>query len=320
MDGSYRFFIVFIDILIPFCLGLWLRKKQISPEIIRYVIKTNVIPVTTALSLISFWMVSLTPVLLWLPFSVAFMCFIPAGVFFLFEKRRFSDPREQGSYLAAMMMGNIGTLAGLCAYILYGETGFAYVQLIGMPQVLVLVHFCFPAAQYYYALWKNQGSAARPHFRVREMLLTWNQLPAAGVAAGLLLSYAGVPHPAAVGTIFGALIHVSAWMGMIPVGYGTDIKGAFRYWKRLWMLIPVKFMLVPAVLYGMTRYLTDDQTVLVCVLLSAAAPTAIFSVMTSQLYDLSVDLAESSFIMTTLLFLLIIYPAVYWYIGSGGTL
>ena len=115
MEGSYRFFIVFIDILIPFCLGLWLRKKQVSQEMIRSIIRINVVPVTTALSLISFWMVPLTPVLLWLPFSVAFMCFIPAGVFFLFDRNRFPDPREQGRYLAPLMMGNFGTLAGMGA-------------------------------------------------------------------------------------------------------------------------------------------------------------------------------------------------------------
>ena len=66
----------------------------------------------------------------------------------------------------------------------------------------------------------------------------------------------------------------------------------------------------------MTIFVVDDPAILVCVILSAAAPTAIFSVATAQLYDLNVDIAESSFITTTLAFLFIIYPVVYWWAKS----
>lgn len=315
----YRFLIVFIDIVIPFCLGLWLKKAGLSPEIMRLVIRTNVVPVTTALSLISFWTIHLTPVLILLPLSVIPICFLPVLFFYACESRRFADPREKGSYLVSMMMGNIGTMAGLCAYILFGETGFAYVQLIGMPQVLIFVLFCFPMAQYYYALWKNQGKAERPKLKAAELLLTWNQLPAVGVLVGMGLGYFDVTRPAFVGYVFTALIHISAWMGMISVGYGTDMKRARSYVRRLWMLVPVKFLALPLIMYNLLKCVTDDQTVIACILLASAAPTAIFSVMTAQLYDLNVDLAESSFLSTTILFLLTIYPLAYWFITSGGT-
>lgn len=316
---EYRFLIVFIDIILPFLLGLWLKRAGLSPEWMRLLIKTNVVPVTTALSVISFWSVHLDPVLVLLPLSVIPICFIPVLYFYAFESHRFADPREKGSYLVSIMMGNIGTMAGLCGYILFGESGFAYIQLIGMPQVLIFVLYCFPMAQYYYAMWKNQGKGERPHLKVREMLFTWNQLPAVGVVIGMTLGYFDVTRPAAVGTAFSCLIHLSAWLGMISVGYGTSLSGAMRYMRRLWVVFPVKFIMMPLLMYFFVKCFTDNQQVIACILLASAAPTAIFSVMTAQLYDLSVDLAESSLLGTTIFFLFCIYPLVYWYITSGGT-
>lgn len=152
-----RFFVVFADILLPLALGMALRRWGLSRDILRLIIKANVVGVASFLSLVSFWPVHVTRELLWLPVSILPICFLPVLIFYLFQKNRFTNPLDQGSYLISMMLGNIGTLAGLCAYVLYGEVGFAYVQLIAVPQILVIVLFCFPMAQRFYEM----GSAQR---------------------------------------------------------------------------------------------------------------------------------------------------------------
>lgn len=146
MEDWSRFLIVFADILVPLFLGKTLRAQGIAREWMRFLIRVNVVGALSGLSLISFWSLRVSAELLWLPLSILPICFFPIPLFYLLEKRRFSDPRDQGSYFLAMILGNIGTLAGLCAYTLFGETGFAYIQLIAVPQVLVIVLFCFPAA------------------------------------------------------------------------------------------------------------------------------------------------------------------------------
>lgn len=319
MDNNYRFLIVFIDVLIPFFIGMWLKKNGFSHEWMRCIIRLNVVAVTTVLSVISFWELKITPELLWLPVSVIFICFIPAVFVFLFDRHRFSDPREQGSYLIVQMMGNIGTLGGLCAYVLYGEQGFAYMQMIGMPQVIVIVLFCFPAAQYYYDMWKYGNADRKRGFNLFQALFTWNQLPVVGIAAGILLAEGEVPKPAAVSLLFSALIHVNAWLGTIPVGYGINIGGTKKYYRHIWKTVPIKFILLPAVLWGMTRLITDDQMILSCVVLSAGVPAALCSVVAAQLYRLNVDLTEAGFLLTTGIFLFLIYPLFWWYVTFGGT-
>ena len=133
-----RFFVVFADILLPLALGMALRRWGLSKDILRLIIKANVVGVASFLSLVSFWSVHVTRELLWLPVSILPICFLPVLIFYLFQKNRFTNPLDQGSYLISMMLGNIGTLAGLCAYVLYGEVGFAYVQLIAVPQIHLL--------------------------------------------------------------------------------------------------------------------------------------------------------------------------------------
>jgi predicted permease len=291
---------------------MFLRRWGFPNSILRLIIKANVVVIATFLSTVSFWSVKITPELLWLPVSSMPICFLPVAVFYAFEKNRFSDPREQGSYMISMMLGNIGTLAGLCAYVLFGAIGFAYIQLIAIPQILTIVLFCFPMGQYYHDRWAHQGQSGPMKIHLREMLLTWNQLPAVGVLVGLTLAALHVEKPEIVSTTFTILIHLSAWMGMVPVGYDLDLKSARAYAWKLWPVFPIKFIFLPVVLYGLTTLFVSDPAIITCVILAAAAPTAIFAVASAQLYKLNVDLAESSFLTTTLAFLFLIYPLVYW--------
>lgn len=318
MEGSEpmssRFLIVFADILLPLALGMGLRKWGLSREILRLVIKANVVVVATFLSVVSFWSVHVTRELLWLPVSIIPICFLPVLVFYLFEKKRFTSPLDQGSYMISMMLGNIGTLAGLCAYVLYGERGFAYVQLIAVPQILVIVLYCFPMAQRFYESAHPEDRLGGKKTSILRLLLTPNQLPAVGVAVGLILAGCHVERPQAVGILFTILIHFSAWMGMVPVGYDLHLDCVGKYAMKLWPIFPVKFLLLPAVLYGLTILFVSDPAMVTCVVLAAGAPTAIFAVASAQLYGLNVDLAESSFVTTTLAFLFVLYPLVYWWV------
>ncbi len=311
MDEISRFLIVFMDTLLPLAAGVWLRRLGMDRSWLRLMIRVNVAAVLTALSVVSFWSVQVSAQMLWLPLSIFPICLIPMAVGFVWDQHRFSDPREQGSYIVSMMLGNIGTVSGLAAFSLYGAVGFAYIQLVAVPQILPIALVAFPLGQYYYDRWKHDGASSGQKVSLWKMLVTVNQLPVLGLFAGLLLGASGMEKPAALSPLFTALIHLNAWLGMIPVGYDLSLNGMKRYALRLWPIFPVKFLLLPLALYGMSLCFLSDRAMLVSVVLAAAAPTAIFSVATAQLYRLNVDLAESSFFTTTLFFLFVEYPLLY---------
>ena len=52
----------------------------------------------------------------------------------------------------------------------------------------------------------------------------------------------------------------------------------------------------------------------------AATPAAINSVITAQLYKLNVDLTIASFLLTTVVFVLVVFPVFFFYIHLGGRL
>ena len=53
-------------------------------------------------------------------------------------------------------------------------------------------------------------------------------------------------------------------------------------------------------------------------LLAAAAPSAINSVLAARINRLNVDFTIASFLMTTAIFLLILFPAFFLYVTHGG--
>ena len=76
---------------------------------------------------------------------------------------------------------------------------------------------------------------------------------------------------------------------------------------------------MPGIIYGLIRQLFTDQVLLGTLMIVAATPTAINAVITSRLYKLNVDLAIAAFLLTTAVFLLLIFPLLFFYIQSGGT-
>ena len=319
MDAAQlRILFVFTDLVLPLALGYYLHQKHIiSNEVCNKLIRFNIIIVCTILSLLSFWVLPLSPVLLRLPAFGFIYVLLPGLVGALTFARRHKNLLDRGAYLMSAMLSNIGTLGGLCAFILYNEIGFAYAQIVGTFQNILLVLLCFPLAQYYQTKHAAAQKKTRIHFNLREMFLTWNQLSVLGMLLGILLHATGIERPALLGQFFQSLVHIGAWTALLPVGYLVDFKRARLYYRRVLDLIPLRFLIVPAAIYGIARTLFTDQILLGTILILATAPTAINAVLTSRLYKLNVDLAVASFLTTTIIFLFLIFPAIFFYVQTG---
>ena len=146
-----RLIYVFTDLILPLIVGYFLHRKKLLPEwFTNWLIKFNVIVVYTLLTLLSFWVLPLSRDLLILfPFGALYVI-VPGIIGALTFAKRHKSLLNRGAYVMSAMLSNIGTLGGVCAFILYDETGFAYTQIIGSCQNILLVLVCFPLAQYYH--------------------------------------------------------------------------------------------------------------------------------------------------------------------------
>ncbi len=322
MDNTQlRIIFVFTDLVLPLLIGYALKQKHwIDDKRCNDMIKFNIIFIYTSLSLLSFWVLPLSWDLIWLPILGILFCFVPGALSLITFARTYKSLLDRGAYIMSSMLSNIGTIGGLCAFILYGEIGFAYAQMVGVFQSLVLFLFCFPLAKYYHEKHIARRAQAKMHFDLRSALISWNQLSVLGMLVGMLLYTFDVPRPAFLETAFNALIHISAWTSLLPVGYLIDLHAARKFYWRVADLVPLKFIIVPFIFYFLVKAIFTDQVLLGTMIVLASTPTAINAVITAQLYKLNVNLTIATFILTTVLYLLVVFPLIFFYITTGHTL
>ena len=302
------------DLILPLIVGYLLyQRRLLSDATVNLLIRINVIVFFTLLSLFSFWALPLTRDLVILPAFFAFIILFPGFISWRFLGRRFHSPIDRGTHLISALLSNIGTLGGICAYIIYGEPGFAYAQIGGACQNLILVLLAFPAAQYYYLLHKNRGRSARLDGRAfLGLLISWNQLSLLGMAAGLLLNLFGAVRPPVLSSAFSYLIHISAWFTMLPVGSLINFRRARHFVYLTLDMIFLRFLLVPLVAYFAARLVISDPVIRNALVLFAGVPAAINATLTARLYHLNVDYTIAVFLVTTVLYLTVLFPAVFF--------
>ena len=302
------------DLILPLIVGYLLyQRRLLSDAAVNLLIRINVVVFFTLLSLFSFWALPLTRDLVILPAFFAFIILFPGFISGRFLGRRFHSPIDRGTHLISALLSNIGTLGGICAYIIYGEPGFAYAQIGGACQNLILVLLAFPAAQYYYLLHKNRGRSARLDGRAfLGLLISWNQLSLLGMAAGLLLNLFGAVRPPVLSSAFSYLIHISAWFAMLPVGSLINFRRARHFVYLTLDMIFLRFLLVPLVAYFAARLVISDPVIRNALVLFAGVPAAINATLTARLYHLNVDYTIAVFLVTTVLYLTVLFPAVFF--------
>jgi Predicted permeases len=311
MDITTKLLFIGTDLILPLALGYYCRRRKWLGDVLcNRIIEINITVFSTLLSILSFWILPLSPALLWLPGFGILLSLIPGLTGYLVARRKYADGPEKASYVAAAILSNIGTLGGLCTFFLFGESGFAYIQIIAMFQNLVFFLFCFPMAKYYNNL-LNRKAGLHEDITLASLFFNRNQLPVAGVVAGMLLYANNVPRPESFGTLFSLLIHVSAWMALFPVGYSIQFSEMQPYYRSLIDLLPVKFVVTPLAGYLIASQLFTDPEVLGAILIASSSPAGINAVVLARLYDFNVHVTSAAFFLTTALFLAAIYPALF---------
>ena len=314
MDSSdFRIIYLFTDLLAPLAAGYLLYQRgYISDTLISRILRLNVIVIYTILALMSCWTLPISWDLALIPLYGILIVLVPGLIGWAFFIRKYHNPLDRGAYLANAMMSNITTLGGVCAFILYGEQGFAYAQIMGIFQTVMLVLAVFPMAQYYYLQHKNHGAGGKIRMDIRGILLSWNQLSILGMAAGLTLNALGIARPPAVGTAFEGLIHFGAWFGMLPVGALVHLRRARRYAPYTLDLFALRFLILPAFMMAVSYPLVGDPVLLGAILVFSVTPGAINSVTAAKLYHLNVDYTISGFLTTSIAFFFVVYPALFF--------
>ena len=314
MDIGAKIIYFFFDLLLPLAVGYMCRRQtKLDDEFFQRMMTLGLMLIYPVLALLGFWATRLDAELIWLPVLGIVLSVIPGVLAFFRAKAKYADSLDQGSYVMAATMSNTLTLGGISAFIIYGEKGFAYVQLITLLGTLYLFLVCFPLAGWYAARGGEPGGA---RVSVVSVIFSRNQLPALGLLVGALLYCSGVPRPAWAGAIFDPLVHIGAWMSLIPVGYSVDFREMRQYWLGILDLNLIKFIVTPALSYVIGMQVLSDPVAVNTLLITASTPTAIFSVVAVKLHRLNVHITMAAFVLTTAVYLLVVYPLQFLWLSG----
>lgn len=306
MVVTEKLLVFLTDLILPIMVGYLLQKqKRFGDPFFNRMMRFGIIFITPFTVTISFWGSGISAENMWLPVLGVVMQMVPFGIGYFIAKKKYKDPLEQGSYILAAMLLNRGVVGSLSVYILFGEVGYSSAQLVMLLGNLVLFTFCFPMAKYFSEQDKAEKSA-RP--TLKSILFSPTQLPTLGIAAGVILYFTGVSRPPALAKVLDVTVHITAWLSLIPVGYSIDFSKMKGYWKSIWDIIGIKFILTPALLYLPARLLIRNDAVLYAFLVLAASPTAINAVVTAKLNRLNVHVAMAAFILSTAVYVFVIFP------------
>jgi len=298
-----------VDMICPLLLGYTCQyQHKLKDGFFNKMILNNILVVCPVVSFLSFWVMPLSREMLWLPVISIAMGLVPGMMAAFIAHRKYADDRERGAYVMAASLSNLGTIGGICVFLIYGERGYGYQQIIVLFQYVLMFMVCYPLAQYYET--RASGSGGQ-RVSLRSLLLSKNQLAVAGILLGGVLQYAGVPRPLELDGVAQIFIHAGAWTGLIPVGYSIDFARIRRYWLSLFDLSLIKFVVAPAMIYFLSHLVIQNEIMLGSLLVLASMPSAVNAVVTARLYHLNVDLDVAAFIVTTLVFLVVVYPLLF---------
>lgn len=307
MAAKLYYFI--FDLIFPLIVGYILRRRSDNYEpLTNRLMLLNLYFLFPLAGLLSFWVIRLEASLIFLPLAGVLMQTL-AGFLGYQRVKKFSDPLERGSYLLACILSNRGVIGSLSVFFILGETGYALARLAIVLESVVLYSFCFPLSSYYY---RKNGSVNNTDISLKTIFLNKSQIPLAGLILGFFLAILQIPRPRFFAELFNILVHVSAWFALIPVGYSIDFIKINNYLKKVWDVVAIKFLATPVVVLLITIPLMNNNlNIFVTLMVLAFAPTGINAVVTAKIHKLNIHVAMGAFILTTVVYLLIVYPLVF---------
>jgi predicted permease len=311
MDPHLKFVILWIIIIIPFISGTRIKKSFRSPQsAAKFLIRLNLIFLEPFILFWTIWGLSVRGGLAILPVAGVFT--VLAG--FIAGKLVISILKIEGikadSYIISSSLSNQGfTLGGFICYIVAGETGLGLASIYAVYFLPLVFGFIFPFAGF--ASKKHKGEMpGREIFSLSEFVKFFfdlRNLPLAGIIAAIILQLNGIKRPDIYfpldPMLFTAIIIYYFTLGL------NFRSGQVRAYKREQVSLAVsKFIILPLLTYIILKFLDLNDTVETVILIQSFMPAAIYSVLTSILFDLDSDFTSGLFVVNSVFFLVIVLP------------
>jgi predicted permease len=222
------------------------------------------------------------------------------------------ERRKTGSLFACGFFTNTNAIGGLICYVFLGEMGFALVAFYRIFEEFIYYGVGFPIARLYSTdthekeTWQDKLKRLGTDIFVLISLIS--------LFTGGLLNLSGLKRPEFYQAINSVLIPLGTLALLISIGLAMRIKTIQDYLKECVAVSAVKFLIVPVIL-TLTAFLLgygkiEEGLPLKVVMILSSMPVAFTALVPPSLYDLDVDLANSCWLFSTSL-LVVVLPVLY---------
>lgn len=251
-----------------------------------------------------------------LPF-IGIAALVLGGVLaFLFARFLNLDRKQTGAYIVSGGFTNIGSMGALLCFMFLGEPAFALVPFYKLFEEFSYYAIGFPMAKSFSSAVAETNTLAK---RTKKVFTDVFVLAALGsMAVGFALNISGVRRPDFYQTINAFFIPAAAMLLLSSIGMAMRFSSIGKYFKASSLIVLIKFGIVPlaagslAYLLGLGQ--VEDGLPLKVVLILSSMPVGFIAMVPPTIYDLDVDLANSNWLVTNGL-LIIIIPVLFFIIS-----
>lgn len=321
-----KFLIAIGVIVFGLVIGMTLKRlwklHKISQEVplqqyLSYITKFAIIVLNPIVIIGVFWDVNLEEIRLILLPVLGILALVSGGVYALIAARILKVNRAKtGSMFVSSSFTNIGSFGMLFCYVFIGEASLVFAAMYRLFEEFVYYLIFFPIAKMY-------GEEQHESRKAKQVLLGLVKDPFImasflAIVIGGALNFAPIERPDFYSGIIEVLVPLTTLLFVVPIGFNLKPKAVRGYIKECLTVSAIKFVLVPitvtltAILLGMGQIY--DGLVLKVIIILSAMPPAFISLIPPQLYKLDQDLANSSWVFSTAM-LIVVLPVLFWIVN-----
>jgi len=303
-----KFILFQILILLPFSAGIVMKKYFADPAAMsKKIIMVNLMVLEPPVILWTIWGLTVSPGLAFLPAAGLFMVLAGLLAGNVLAPLLGLVGAGRKTFIISSSLANHGfTMGGLICYIFLKETG------LGLSSIFIsyFVPYTFLVI-FSYARAGRQYRAGLRYF-----LVSYQNMPLYAALAALALLLSGLRRPA-LDPPLEPLIMASVALYYWTLGLTVNMKEIFPLRREHAALAAVRFLIIPALACLLLLGIPMGEDIKTVIRIQSFMPAAIYSVMTSVLFDLDSRLASSLFVVNTLLFIIVVVPAMVWLRQAG---
>ncbi len=302
-----KFLLFQLVIIVPFFSGSVLSNRfKNLPDTAKKMITLNLTVFEPPIIFWSIWGLSLQLEMAILPLigtAIVLMGFMLGKALMFFYKM---DLKSEKTFVISSALANHGfTLGGFLCFILAGERGLALSAIFLVYFIPVTFLFIFSYAGF------NKGKAFSLKSYVN-FFLTARNMPILAVIVAVLIRSLGIQRP----DVFFPLdillvVSISVYYFTLGINF---IPGDLNPFKREhFILAAQKFIVIPVLIFLFLQFVNLSNEIKSVIVIQAFMPTAIYTVITSLMFDLNSRLASSLFVVNSLVFILLVLPLLFYF-------